>query len=517
MSGLGDGANGNSLSIPSIKSCGSAAAFDIRGSLGAKVLAAIASLASEDGVVSPAEYEAVLQAAETLESSSVSAFLALSALDHPKSSNDALAELRAAAQELQQHEKLRLIAIAWPLLELQGEKALAMAERYAKALGIDLTPEQREFLNQGAEPPIWKTVTLHSVRRLKGHEAIAKARQSIRYTGDGRLAEAINDYLNGKGDLAFIEELTRDSNRRLAEQLQAAVSTFESLAVDAEGRRALLDVARELVLQVDQRVAIFSSRIEFEKDDFNDELEDLIHDAGNAFELAIRERMENSDWQVTAFWDRIGKGPFSQELERRIDRITRRYGERLRYFRQEAIHFQKEYQVASGRLFARSHHSAFNKLMPKLRASTRILGSIDSVANAAVGGSVVAGVGTGVAMYFFGAAAVLPVVAPAAPFVGAALVVGALWNRLSDPKARGVEELSQKRAAFEQVLRKELDMSRVKLFSELDLVRSDFIRTAEAIATPTLAAAQAQFDLIALQDRVFRRVVQSAQKYLKVT
>lgn len=514
MKTLGKAINGQPFSPSPAVSCGKTAAFDVRQSFGAKLLEALASLASEDGVVSPAEYEAVLQAAEALDNSNVAAFLALSALEHPKRPSEALAQLRTAAEELQEPERLRLISIAWPLLELQGEKAQATAEQYAKALGVSLTRQQCESLQRGAESPIWRTVTVHSMRRIKGREVIANARESIRYTGDSRLSKAIAEYLNGVQDLKSIEVLTQESNQRLAQQLQVFASMISSLGADVEHRRALLDMAKELVSQIDQRKAIFSSRVDLEKYEFNDEFEDLIHDAGNAFELEVRDRMEGSNWGLAIFWDRIGRGPFARELERRIDRITRRYGERLRYLRQEAIHFQKEYQIASGRLLTRTHHSAFSKLMPGLRVSTQVYGSVDAVADVAVRGSVIAGIGTGVAMYFFGAAAVLPLVAPAAPFVGAALVIGALWKSLSDPKARGSEELSQKRTAFEQALRQQLEGNRTKLFSELELVRSDFIRSAEAIAAPTLAEAQAHVDLVALQERVLRRVVQSAQRFL---
>lgn len=489
------------------------APLDVSKSIGARALDALASMASDDGVVSPAEYEAILQAAESLDRSNVSAFLALSALDRPKKSSDTLSQLRSVAATLAAPERARLLSIAWPLLELQGERALAFGERYAGALGLELSEQQRESLEFGPTPPMWKTVTAHSLRRLKGRDVIAKARECMRYTGDPSLSLAIADYLDGKHEVQVIEELTSQSRAHLCHRLQAFSSAIRTLEGDIAHRQSLLEMATELVTQIEQRVDIFLSRIELEKEEFDDEFEDLIHDAGNAFELEARDRMSSSDWQVARFWDRLAKGPFARELERRVDRVTRRHAERLRHFRQEAIHFQREYQIASGRLMARVHHSAFADLMPGLRKRTQVLSSVDGVADVAVGGSVIAGIGTGVAVYFFGTAAVLPLVAPAAPFVGAAFLIGALWKGMSDIEGRGAEELTQKRTAFEQVLRKQLEEVRSKLFAEYDSVRSDFVQAAEAVARPTLTEAQAQYDLVALQERVGQRVLQSAEKF----
>ena len=488
--------------------------IDVRESLGGKLLEALVSVAAEDGFISPAEYTRILEAAQELDASHTSEFIALQAIDHPKKIKETFLILGEASKLLKIEERQRLLKISLPLIELQGEKAQSIGKICAKALGLELNSSQLEILRLGSKSPTLMTVTSHSMRRLKGRDVIARARESLRLCGDPLLSRMISGYLDGNVTLEEVDRQRQLSMDRFIDELSQIKLICDSSDDDLLNRQKILSLAKELVDQLQQRVSIFTARIQLEKDEFTDEFEDLIHDAGNSFELQVRERMDESNWKISNFWNGVAKGPFSRELERRIDRVNRRHSERIRHLKQEAIHFSKEYQIASGRLRTQIHHTAFKRLMPELRLKTKVMSAVDTASDVAVGGSVIAGVGAGTAVYFFGASAVLPVIAPAVPFVAGALLVGLVVKSLTDPKIRGDEEVAHKREAFEGALRKELGRQMATLFAEYDAVQSEFIKTAQAIAGPTMIEAQSQLEVVALQQRIASRILKEAQAAL---
>jgi hypothetical protein len=488
--------------------------MDLRDSLGGKLLEALCSVAAEDGFISPAEYTRILESAQELDASHTSAFIALKAIECPKKIKETFLTLGEASKLLKIEERQRLLNISLPLIELQGERAQSIGNNLAKVLGLDLRGSQLEALRLGSKSPTLMTITSHSMRRMKGRDVIARARESLRLSGDPLLSRMISGYLDGDVSLEEVDRQRQLSISSMIDGLEQLKLSCDSSNEDVLNRQKILSLAKELVDQLQQRVSIFSARIQLEKDEFTDEFDDIIHDAGNSFELQVRERMGDSNYKISNFWSGISKGPFSRELERRIDRVNRRHSERIRHLKQEAIHFSKEYQIASGRLRKQIHHSAFKNLMPELRLKTKVMSAVDTASDVAVGGSVIAGVGAGTAAYFFGATAVLPVIAPAVPFVAGALLVGLVVKSFTDPKTRGDEEVAHKREAFEDALRKELGRQMTILFAEYDTVQSEFIKTAQAIAGPTMIEARSQLEVVALQQRISSRILKEAQSAL---
>ena len=152
--------------------------------------------------------------------------------------------------------------------------------------------------------------------------------------------------------------------------------------------------------------------------------------------------------------------------------------------------------------------------MPSLRIGTRVLNVVESAARTTLTAGAVAGVGTGAVIYFLGAAAVLPVVAPAVPPVAAAMVVAGLIKKLMEGNARLAREIAHKRKSLEDELRKQLLSMQQSYFRQLDETQQAFEKTAVAVMKPLLLEAYAQAGLQQVQARLVADAVRNARALL---
>jgi hypothetical protein len=219
------------------------------------------------------------------------------------------------------------------------------------------------------------------------------------------------------------------------------------------------------------------------------------------------DRLKTDDWTLKKVWDSMGRSTFAKELERRVDRIARRHERQLQLMKEDLRLFQQEYRLVQAQVLARTHHTKLSSLMPGLRAGTRILNATEDIANVTLASGVLAGIGTGAAIYALGAAVVLPVIAPIAPFAGAAVVVAGAFKWMMDKPARKGEEVRDKRLALEQALRERLSEMRTSYFAQLDQTGQEFLATARVLARPVLLEAQARRELVAIERRVGESVL----------
>ncbi|MFA9218111.1 MAG: hypothetical protein ACEQSK_13550, partial [Sphingomonadaceae bacterium] len=202
----------------------------------------------------------------------------------------------------------------------------------------------------------------------------------------------------------------------VAYQEQArTLSQLEASAV------SVVQAAQELQQQVLQRLTLIDARIAYERRLLIEEIDDAVHDAGNAIELAIGDRLNTDQWKDEDVWASIGRNQYGQEMERRLDRVVRRKEQALHLLQEELRLFQSAMRLSQSSVFQRQHHTALAKLMPRLRLGTRLVNGVDTAANVTLVSGAVAAAGGGTAAYLFGAAVVLPVLAPVAPFVGGAV------------------------------------------------------------------------------------------------
>jgi hypothetical protein len=478
-------------------------------------LRTLVAVAAQDGHVNPVEHDALVLCVGGAQASAVDLHALLTEIAAPRPLPEALDSLNAAWRSAPERERRCAFDEAAPMLHLQGEEARSLAQQLAQALGLLLPAHVLQAFEAGPEATLWNTVTGHSMRRLKGRQPLSVARDCVRLTGDAATTQALVAYLDGRGELPALQASADQAVRRLevaldALELQPVKGTDPHAASTIEASRYREQVER-LYTQIDQRLAMVQGRIAHEQRQFDEDIEECIHDAGNAVELDMRDRLRSDDWTAKRVWQNLGRTTLAKELERRVDRFARRHEEQLRLMKEDLRLFQQDFALVRASVVERRHHTAYRTLMPALRRTTRMMNAVEGAADTAVTVGVVAGLGSGAALWALGAV-VLPVVVPVATVAAGTLLVAGVIKKMMDSEARKDGEQTHKREAFEATLRESLLQVRTSYFAQLDTVGREFHDTADALVTPLLLEAEAMARQAALQERVGRQVLAHARQ-----
>lgn len=476
-------------------------------------LRAVAAIASSDGVLNVADFNALNDVASLLSDSALARVVLLECIEHPLPWKVALLDLQGASAGIDQATAAASFEAARALLSLQGTRSRELAKSFAGALGYQFRPNELEAFSAD-EQTIWSKVSTGSMRMLKGRKYADLADLCVRATGDLALASAVLEFEHGSLDKAELAQRMTAACGRASQEITA----FNQRIADFEGARdtsfAFLDSAYALQKQVSQRLAIADARIAFERDSFDEDIEDYVHDAGNAFEREVVDRLNTDQWKRAPVWDSIAKSTFGKELERRVNRIISRREESLRLIHEDLRLFQEEMALSRSTILKRLHHTELAGAAPALRWGTRLKNGAETATNAtlAVGGATL--FGTGAAAYFLGAAVVMPVVAPAAPIIGGVLLVAGVFKWMMNPAERKSGEIGHQRELFEKAFRAQLDAARQELTTQLDATSRQFHEAAERLVRPVILEAQAAERLAALHLSVARKLNDHSQKAL---
>lgn len=479
----------------------------------AALVRVLAAVVCNDEVLSLQEVSALEELAARLDDSNLSAYTALRCIELRPSLDICLRQLAAEAERLDATQRSRMLELAAPVIELQGDRALAYAERIAESMQVPLPKAWRAALEARAGAPWWKAVTAQSVRRMRSSGAIQAARNCYLATRNPAVATELAKFLDGEGDEDSLARTVSAARDGFLVTLDALEETMTAADAQPRTKEALLKAARALQTQIEQRLQLIRARVEHEKHQFEASLEDLINDSGNAFEAEAMSLFREADPSKPSAWKHLERS-FGRELERRISRAELVYGERLRLLKQEVSIFARDYGYAVTQLLVTPHHARLAELMPNLRIATRALDVVEDAADATLTTGWVAGLGTCAAIYFLGAAVVLPVVAPAVPTVAVAMVVAGLIKMLMDGNARLAREIAHKRKSLEDELRAQLLSMQQSYFSQLDETQHAFEKTAVAVMKPLLLEAYSQAGLQRVRARLVADSVRNARALL---
>jgi hypothetical protein len=476
-------------------------------------LRAVAAIASSDGVLNVADFNALNDVASMLNESALAQVVLLEYVDRPMPWKTAFLKLQAASEGIDQPTAAAAFEAARVLLSLQGTRSRELADAFAHALHYELRPGELDTF-PADEQSIWSKVSTGSRRILKGRKYADLADLCVRATGDLALANAVLECENGS---LSKEELALRMNAACARS-NADIAAFNQRIADFEHTRdiagAFLESAEALRNQVRQRLAIADARIAFELDTFDEDVEEYIHDAGNAFERDVADRLATDKWKSASVWESIARSTFGKELERRVNRLVARREESLRLIREDLRLFQEEMALTRSTLLKRMHHSQYAGAAPALRWSTRILNGVETAADTTLKAGIVTLLGTGAAAYLLGAAAVLPVVAPAAPIVGGVMLVAGVFKWMMNPAERKSGEIGHQREMFEKAFREQLGLARQALSAQLEATRKQFHDVAEQVVQPVILEAQATDRLATLHLKLARKLNEHSQKAL---
>ena len=475
-------------------------------------LRVIGAIASADGFVSLAEYSVVNDIANNGDESAVGAITLLNALERPLPLNDALQLLKKASESIGIDVRKISFDAARPLLQLQGYSSRDLATKLAAALEYQLSSLELDEFPSEVDKPFLRKVMRSSMRLIKGKNLRNLADMCLSVTGDAKVSQCVVDYEDG---LITLDQMRANLNTACVEvnrQIQSFKDQLEIAEFAAKATTAYLQTAQALKTQVAQRMAVVEARLAFERETFEEDLDYIIHDAGNAFSVEVTERLKTDQWTLVRVWESIGRMTFAKELDSRIRRTVARREEMLRLIKEDLRLFQEEMRIARISILRQQHHTRFRHLMPTLRIRTRVVNAVDSAASVTLGTGGVAIAGAGAAAYFLGAAVVLPAILPAIPFVAVPMVVAAVFKWFTDSEGRKDGEIEHKREAFENVLRQQLLLAQTSFNAQLEAVALDFQKSAVRMIQPIMLEAEAADRLAGLQVRMAKRLIDQSSK-----
>ncbi|USX12324.1 hypothetical protein NHH88_21840 [Oxalobacteraceae bacterium OTU3CAMAD1] len=476
---------------------------------------AVGAIAGNEGSLTLAQFAAVTDIAGDGKSSAVFTALVLNAIESGIDVDWAFNALARSCAGIDQAARENALGMTIPLLALHGGDARALAQRLAKALSVRLSPDDVQKLPIVEQRGLLANLGEQARRLVRGRSLADTVAEFGRNAGQPELVEHARNFQSGDIDHDQLRQLVGSTTASITHDISAYLDQARLLSMGEATAATLVSAANDLKNQVLQRLTLVDQRIAHERRLLAEEIDDAVHDAGNAIELAIGDRLNTDQWKEEEVWASIGRQQFGQEMERRLDRIVRRKEQSLHLMQEDLRLFQSAMRLNQSSVFQRQHHSTLAKLMPRLRIGTRLVNKVDTAANVTLMSGAVVAAGTGTAAYLIGAAVVLPVVAPAAPFVGGAVLLAGAFKWFTDGGKRKRTEIRDKRAAFEQELRKQLQAAEQSFNDQLNLVAQGFHESALQLLTPLLLEAEAAARVPGMRQRIADRVITQAQTAIR--
>lgn len=476
---------------------------------------AVGAIAGNEGSLTLAQFAAVTEIAGDGQSSAVFTALVLNAIESGVEVDWALNALSRSCTGIDQAAREQALHMVIPLLALHGNDARALAQRLAKALSVRLLPDDLNRLPQPEERGLLANLGEQARRLVRGRSVADAVADFGRSAGQPALIEHAREFQSGGIDHLRLREVVSSTTAAIAHDISCYVEQSRLLAAGEAAAAALVNAANDMKSQVAQRLVLVDQRIAYERRLMIEEIDDAVHDAGNAIELAMTDRLNTDKWKDEDVWASIGRNQFGQEMERRLDRIVRRKEHALQLLQEDLRLFQSGMKLGQATVFQRQHHAALAGLMPRLRVGTRIVNKLDTAANVTLVSGAAVAASTGTAAYLIGASVVLPVMAPVAPFVGGAVLLAGAFKWFTDGGKRKRTEIRDKRAAFEEELRKQLVAAEQSFNAQLDMVAQGFRDSALQVLTPILLEAEAAGRVPGMRQRIADRVITQAQAAIR--
>lgn len=478
---------------------------------------AVGAIAGSYGAITVAEFSAISDIARQAGGSPLVNAVFMHSVEQATSVDVAFSQLAKCSSSLDMSERLTAFRLAFPVLVVQGEQARPLARKLAKALGLTpaVSATDIDELPVEDERGIIESIGDQARGLFKSKDVTKTVIDFAQQFGEPSLIKNARDF--GRGSLT-IEQL-RSSTLSTIERVERDIISYreqEALAGAADSALiGMIQNAREVERQVEQRLALVCARIQFERKAFRDGVEDAIHDAGNAIELSLSGRLRTDDWRNKDAWEDYAHNSAGREIEARLNRLLDRHEQALKFLKEDLRMFQNDLNLVFSSIAERQHHTAYAKLVPSMRLSTRALNVADSAATATLATGSIAAAGAGAALYFLGAAAALPVVAPAAPIIAGGIALAGLYKWLTNPEKRKHEEIKDKRKAIEQALRARFNEAEASFNSQLDQLASEFHASAEVLLTPIILNAEAAEQVTGMRQRLAERAITRCQSAIK--
>nr|WP_315251402.1 hypothetical protein [uncultured Duganella sp.] len=476
---------------------------------------AVGAIAGSEGSLTLAQFAAVTDIAGDGQSSAVFTALVLNAIESGVEVDWALNALNRSCAGIDQAAREQALHMVVPLLALHGADARALAQRLAKALAVRLSADDLNRLPPAEQRGLLANLGEQARRMMRGRSLADAVADFGRTAGQPALVDHARNFQSGDIDQNQLRDLVGSTTAAITQDINHYLEQARLLSLGEAAAASLVSAASDLKSQVTQRLVLVEQRIAYERRLMIEEIDDAVHDAGNAIELAMSDRLQSDKWKDEDVWASIGRNQYGQEMERRLDRIVRRKEQALQLLQEDLRLFQSGMRLGQATVFQRQHHAALAKLMPRLRVGTRIVNRLDTAASVTLVSGAAVAASTGTAAYLIGAAVVLPVVAPVAPFVGGAVLLAGAFKWFADGGKRKRLEIRDKRVAFEEELRKQLLAAEQSFNAQLDQVAEGFRDSALQVLTPIVLEAEAAGRVPGMRQRIADRVITEAQAAIR--
>ncbi|MDQ1300372.1 MAG: hypothetical protein QG637_289, partial [Chloroflexota bacterium] len=360
-----------------------------------------------------------------------------------------------------------------------------------------------------------------SVLREAGESLVEKARRLVR-TENPLLAEARGFAVDfgQPAILAAVKTAQRTGDiqpvlEALPASLDAVTREIASLTrittgqVEAEKVANQLDTAAEQMKRVaDQRFAAIMRRAAMLKRHLKDDLEEMVEDAVDEFEVDFRRLAENKKWFGRSDTNDMNDRVVVKNLERRYRNLARRYQDHLDLLEREVSDYCDEFTRIGEEALKPLMRHEFRGVVPSAGASLRAGTAIDKATAGTLAAGTAAAAAGGVAMQagVLTTAAVAGVaLTPVGAAVLGAVALAGVWKLVASPGDRRRRDARDRARALEDTLRAEIAANYPRFCDAVDRITARF----QAAAIPDISRPRIEADRMREIAAARRSVAQS--------
>ncbi|HUC70147.1 MAG TPA: hypothetical protein VMS01_03040 [Stellaceae bacterium] len=434
-----------------------------------KLANAVGALASADGFISPARLETTMSVAgaigKLLGEPSLTRVLVLRTLSSPPTPRTAIADLGVAAATLPAPERAAVMREFNPLIE--GDSRSSIAAKLADTLGVR-SPNHLAHSGKG----MFDALGSFAQRTMRfGHPETPVFTEARKFGADfdeAWLFEAVTTAQQNGDQSALVHPIklaVNEVRKRVAAIVRSAEAQAEALSVAQE----LDDAADRIERVARQRYAAISRRAKMLKRHIREDLNALVEDAAEEFEVDFRRLAEKkSGWFGKLDIDDLNERLVVKNLERRYSNLTRRYQDQLNLLDTEVSEFSEEFtRVGDEALRPMARHD-FRTIAPHPSLDLRVKAAVDRASTKTLVGGAAGAAALGAAGHvglLSGAALAGAVATPVGAVVLGAIALAGVWKLFATPGERRKRDQRERARTLEDGLREEI-MAHLPRFDE---------------------------------------------------
>jgi len=430
----------------------------------AKLANVIGALAAAEDFISPARFEKAMSVANAtgklLGEPSLMRVLVLRALSSPPRPRTAIADLKSPAASLPLPERTAVIHEFAPLVGDDASPSIAsLGLELAGALGVR-SPRHPGYDGRSV---LFDALGSFAERAMRfGHSETPLLVQARKFAADFEeawLFEAVTTAQQNGDRSALVHPIELAMNevrKRVAAVVRAAEAQAAALSVAQE----LDDAADRIERVARQRYAVVSRRAVMLKRHIREDLNALVEDAAEEFEVDFRRLQEKKSGRFGRLdTDDLNERLVVKNLERRYSNLTRRYQDQLYLLDTEVSEFSEEFTCVGDEALRPMARHDFRSVAPHPTLELRVKAAVDRASTRTLVGGAAGAAASGAAVHvglLSGAVIAGAAVTPMGAVVLGAIALAGVWKMFAVPGERRKRDQRERARTLEDGLRDEI-------------------------------------------------------------